>query len=111
MEIDHATEAAVRRAAAGWQPEGLIPAQAAWVLDNPLRRLISPRGPVLEWAGLRPGMDVLEIGPGPGYFTPALATRVAPGRVYAVELQPGMMVRLRRKLARQSLFQRATYPR
>lgn len=100
MKIDTATEAAVRRAAAGWQPEGLIPPQAAWVLDNPLRRLISPRGPVIAWAGIHPGMDVLEIGPGPGYFTPALAKRAIPGHVYAVELQPGMMARLRRKLLR-----------
>lgn len=45
-------------------------------------------------------MDVLEVGPGPGYFTPALAKHVAPGRVCAVELQPGMMARLRRKFLR-----------
>lgn len=83
-----------------WQPEGLIPPQAAWVLDSPLRRLISPRVPVLNWAGIRRGEDVLEIGPVPGYFNLALAARAAPGQVYAVELQSGMMARLQRKLAR-----------
>jgi SAM-dependent methyltransferase len=37
---------------------------------------------------LRPGMDVLDVGCGPGSITLGLAEAVAPGRVVGVDLQP-----------------------
>jgi ubiquinone/menaquinone biosynthesis C-methylase UbiE len=37
---------------------------------------------------LRPGVDVLDVGCGPGTITADLAARVAPGRVTAVEVTP-----------------------
>lgn len=66
-------------------------------LNNPLRRWWSPPGEVLAWANLAPGQQVLEVGPGPGYFTPYIVQRVASqGRVIALEINP---VLLRRALA------------
>ncbi len=68
----------------------------AW-LDNPLRRWWSPPDHTLAQADLAPGQQVLEIGPGPGYFTPHIARRIAPsGRVIALEINP---VLLRRALS------------
>lgn len=68
----------------------------AW-LNNPLRRWWSPPQQILTWANLSPGERVLEIGPGPGYFTPHIVWRIIPkGEVIALELNPTL---LRRALA------------
>lgn len=47
---------------------------------------------------VREGMTVLEPGPGMGFFTLEIARRVAPsGRVIAVDIQPEMLERLKRR--------------
>jgi len=46
------------------------------------------------------GSNVADIGAGVGYFTWRLAERVGPsGKVYAVDIQPGMLTRLRQNMA------------
>jgi SAM-dependent methyltransferase len=52
-------------------------------------------------------MTVLEPGPGMGFFTLDLARLVGPsGRVVAVDLQPRMIARLKRRAARADLLER-----
>jgi SAM-dependent methyltransferase len=57
---------------------------------------------VLDRAGVAPGMRALEVGPGPGMYTVALAERVASsgdgGRVTCLEVQPQMIEMLRERL-------------
>jgi ubiquinone/menaquinone biosynthesis C-methylase UbiE len=58
----------------------------------------------LDKIGLRPGMTVADVGAGSGYFTVRLSKRVGPeGKVYAVEIQPEMMARLRRRIMKDKL--------
>jgi ubiquinone/menaquinone biosynthesis C-methylase UbiE len=53
------------------------------------------------------GMMVLEPGPGMGYFTLELARLVGPaGRVVAVDVQPRMLGRLKRRAAKAGLLDR-----
>ena len=53
------------------------------------------------------GMTVLEPGPGMGFFTLELARRVGPtGRVIAVDVQPKMIKRLKRRAATANLAER-----
>ena len=55
---------------------------------------------LLERAGVRPGMCVLDAGCGPGRVTLPAAARVGPsGRVIALDLQPAMLTRLGARLA------------
>jgi protein-L-isoaspartate(D-aspartate) O-methyltransferase len=55
----------------------------------------------LEWAELRAGLRVLEIGSGSGYLLALLAELVAPGgKVYGVELDPTLAEDARARLAR-----------
>jgi ubiquinone/menaquinone biosynthesis C-methylase UbiE len=77
----------------------VCPVERAGALDNSLRRLLqNPRkilGPYL-----REGMTALDIGCGPGFFTIPMAQLVGrTGRVIAVDLQEGMLARLRGKIA------------
>jgi ubiquinone/menaquinone biosynthesis C-methylase UbiE len=52
-------------------------------------------------------MTVLEPGPGMGFFTLELARRVgASGRVVAVDIQPKMIERLKRRAAKAGLIER-----
>jgi ubiquinone/menaquinone biosynthesis C-methylase UbiE len=55
----------------------------------------------LNAIGIKPGMTVADVGAGVGYFTVRLAKRVGPtGTVYAEDIQPEMLNRLRRRLKR-----------
>jgi predicted methyltransferase len=58
----------------------------------------------LDAIGVRPGSTVADVGAGVGYFTVRLARRVGPtGKVYANEIQQGMLDRLRKNLAREGV--------
>jgi len=72
---------------------------AAW-LDRPTREQEERPDLMIEALGLQPGMTVADIGAGSGYVSRRLAARVAPGRVWAVDVQP-QMVALLENLSRQ----------
>jgi SAM-dependent methyltransferase len=77
-----------------------------YLLASPLRRLMQDPGKILA-PYVREGMTVLEPGPGMGFFTLELARLVGPsGRVVAVDLQPRMIDRLKRRAARVGLLER-----
>lgn len=65
-------------------------------------RLFGAPERVLDRSGVAPGMRALEVGPGPGMYTVALAKRVASsgedGRVTCLEIQPQMIEMLRERL-------------
>jgi SAM-dependent methyltransferase len=65
-------------------------------------RLFGAPERILDRAGVSPGMHALEVGPGPGMYTVALARRVASsgedGRVTCLEIQPQMIEMLRERL-------------
>lgn len=53
---------------------------------------------------LKPGMVVADIGAGSGYYTSRIARRVGPaGRVYATDIQPGMIELLNRRITSEGL--------
>lgn len=68
-------------------------------LVSPLRGLVMPVRRTLDRAGLRSGDTVLELGPGPGYYTPEASRMVGPaGRVLCLDLQLEMLHMLRPRL-------------
>lgn len=73
-----------------------------WLL-NPLRKVGQNPHDILA-PYVREGMMVLEPGPGMGFFTLELARLVGPsGRVVVVDVQPKMIARLERRLAKAGL--------
>lgn len=93
-----------------WVPQGKpFPARGSFFLESPLRGLLTWREGVFRWAGLKKNMQVLELGPGPGFFTISLANWVKPGVVHAVDIQEGMIARLRPKLAKRGITNVKTY--
>ena len=85
---------------AGHQPKHLFdPARAASLLDPQRRFLADPLALVREM-GILPGMRVVDLGCGAGFFTHALLEAVGEkGWVVAVELQEPVLAFLRDRLA------------
>jgi ubiquinone/menaquinone biosynthesis C-methylase UbiE len=84
----------------------VCPACLIAMLETPLRRALHKPEKLL--AGLvTPGMTVLDIGCGPGYFTLGIARQVGPqGRVIAVDVQPEMLGRVRLHAEKEGLLER-----
>src|ERR1022692_1559432 len=76
---------------------------AGW-LDRPEREAEEAPEGALDALGIRPGMVVADVGAGTGYMSLRLAKRVGPtGKVYANDLQPEMLARLRDNAAKAGL--------
>ena len=53
---------------------------------------------------LKPGMVVCDLGAGSGYYTTRMAKKVGPsGKVYAVDIQPGMIQLLEKRLKKEGI--------
>ena len=80
------------------------PAFMTLIMDNPVRRrLIQSPDILAERMGLEPGMTVVEVGPGKGSYTFAVARRIAPGTIYACDIQPAVVEGLKARAARMGV--------
>jgi ubiquinone/menaquinone biosynthesis C-methylase UbiE len=80
-------------------PNRICPVERAGSLDLAVRKLIQNPTRILG-PFIRPGMTVLDFGCGPGFFTVAAARMVGPnGKVFAADLQDGMLDIVKRKIA------------
>jgi SAM-dependent methyltransferase len=76
---------------------------APW-LERPEREREEQPGRAVDALRLKRGMVVADVGAGSGYYTVRLARAVGPdGRVYATDIQPGMLELLRFRTAREQL--------
>lgn len=84
----------------------VCPAWFAWVINNPLRRWFHKPDEIFGQL-IAPGFTVVELGCGSGPFTTALAEMVgSSGRVIAADLQPAMLAKVQRRVARAGLQDR-----
>ena len=76
----------------------VCPVKLANSLDNNIRRWLQNPQKILS-SYVKEGMKVLDVGCGPGFFSVELAKMVGTsGKVYAVDLQEGMLQKLRDKI-------------
>ena len=86
----------------------VCPVGRAGILSNRLRRWIQNPRKILE-PYIEEGMTVLDIGCGPGFFSIDMAHMVGKaGRVIAVDLQEGMLQKLRDRIQGTELERRIT---
>jgi len=90
--------------ATGRQPAPVMGMGGAPWLVRPEREAEEAPEEALDAIGISKGATVADIGAGVGYFTWRLAARVGPaGKVYAVDVQPGMLQQLRQNMAERKL--------
>lgn len=76
---------------------------AAW-LERPEREEEEAPAKALDALELKAGMVVADIGAGSGYYSALMAKRVGPaGRVFATDIQPGMIDLLNRRITAERL--------
>jgi ubiquinone/menaquinone biosynthesis C-methylase UbiE len=76
----------------------ICPSWLSFILYNPIRKVFTDRDRVLQESGIARDSVVLEVGAGNGFFTEVLAERAR--KVHAVELQDGMVRKLKKRVAR-----------
>ena len=87
----------------GREISGVMGWQGAGWLERQEREREERTDLLLEELGLAPGMQVADVGAGTGYMARRMAPRVAPGAVFAVDVQPEMVAMLREMVARNGL--------
>lgn len=82
-----------------------IPSFVTRLIDNPIRRNFIQKPDVLaERMQLKPGMFVVEIGPGKGSYTKVVAKRILPnGKVYAVDISEYVIERLKIRVEKEGI--------
>lgn len=79
-----------------------------FTFDNPLRKLLHDPETILR-PYVKPGNNVIDIGPGMGYFSIPLAKLVGPeGHVTAIDVQARMLSALGKRAQRCGLSERIT---
>jgi SAM-dependent methyltransferase len=68
------------------------------------REIYDHRAAIVVAARLKPGMVMADIGAGTGLFTPAFSRAIGPkGKVYAVDIVPAFLERIRERAASEGL--------
>jgi ubiquinone/menaquinone biosynthesis C-methylase UbiE len=85
------------------QGKSPFPYQAAFMINNPVRRALLKPTRIVDKLGLAGREHVLELGPGPGFFSVEIARRLTDGRLELFDIQPEMLEMARRQLERAGL--------
>ena len=82
-----------------------MPARMGNAIASPrYRNRVQPPSMIIEALNLKPGMTVLEVGCGSGFYTVEVAKAIQPdGVVYAVDIQEGMLEKLRDRMERENV--------
>jgi ubiquinone/menaquinone biosynthesis C-methylase UbiE len=76
-----------------------IPQAFVNIIDNPVRRRFQPPYETAIRHGIRPGMQVLEVGPGNGTYTLGASQRIGgEGQLVAVDIEPKVIERLQNRI-------------
>ena len=83
-----------------------IPSFLTKLIDNPIRRkLIQNPTTIAKRMQLQAGMTVVEIGPGKGNYTIAIAKKILPnGKVIAIDIQESVIKDLKKKLKEEKIL-------
>lgn len=83
--------------------KGVFPHQWAFTLLLPFRNLILSPKELIGRMKLEPGMQILEIGPGPGYFSIPVAKFVLDGKLTLADIQSEMLEKARKRIDKQNI--------
>ncbi len=83
--------------------KGVFPHQLAFTLLIPLRNIFLSPKTLLERLELRENFSVLEIGPGPGYFSTKIAQKLTKGKLVLADIQQEMLDYAKKRIQRKGI--------
>jgi len=87
----------------GFATKGVFPHKWAFTLLFPLRNIfLSPRK-LIERLNLKENYRVLEVGPGPGYFSIPIARKVKNGKLFLADIQPEMLEYAKKRVKKRKI--------
>jgi len=98
-----ATEKEQKKAFQSFSGKGVCPYQFAFTLLLPVRDLILSPRKLLRMLPLQEDSEVLEVGPGPGYFSPHIARAIPNGKLTLADIQPEMLAYAKKRIEKKGL--------
>jgi ubiquinone/menaquinone biosynthesis C-methylase UbiE len=83
--------------------KGVFPHQMAFTLLIPARNLFLSPGQLISRLQLRKDSHVLEVGPGPGYFSTHIAKAVTHGKLVLADIQQEMLDKAKKRISGKKL--------
>lgn len=83
--------------------KGVFPHQLAFTLLIPIRNIFLSPGQLISRIGLKEDFRVLEVGPGPGYFSTRIAKALTKGQLILADIQPEMLEKAKKRITRKRL--------
>jgi ubiquinone/menaquinone biosynthesis C-methylase UbiE len=81
-----------------------MPAAFGAAMNAPHRKYVQPPSMIVDGLELKPGMKVMELESGTGFFTIEVAKAILPeGIVYAVDIQEKMHDKMRKRMEKQDV--------
>ncbi|GAB6180916.1 methyltransferase domain-containing protein [Desulfotomaculum defluvii] len=84
--------------------KGVFPYQFAFTLLIPLRNLFLSPKKLIQRLELKENYNVLEIGPGPGYFSAKVAKSIPHGILTLTDIQKEMLDIAKKRLSKKNIF-------
>jgi ubiquinone/menaquinone biosynthesis C-methylase UbiE len=83
--------------------KGVFPPKYAFTLLLPIRNIFLSPGKLIERLELRENSIVLEVGPGPGYFSAKVAKALPQGKLFLTDIQQEMLDYAKKRLTRKRI--------
>jgi ubiquinone/menaquinone biosynthesis C-methylase UbiE len=83
--------------------KGVFPHQMAFTLLIPMRNIFLSPKQLIRRLDLKENHDVLEVGPGPGYFSTKIAGILTTGRLTLADIQQEMLDKARKRIDRKGI--------
>ena len=83
--------------------KGVFPPKYAFTLLIPFRNIFLSPGKLIQRLHLSEDQHVLEIGPGPGYFSTHIAKALKSGRLVLLDIQKEMLDLAKNRLAKRKI--------
>lgn len=83
--------------------KGVFPYQWAFTLLIPLRNIFLSPKQLIERLELKEDMTVMELGPGPGYFSKRIARQLTRGKLVLADIQQEMLDFAKKRLSKKKI--------
>jgi ubiquinone/menaquinone biosynthesis C-methylase UbiE len=83
--------------------KGVFPAKYAFTLLFPVRNIFISPGSLINRLELQENSKVLEVGPGPGYFSAKVAQVLPYGKLFLADIQQEMLNYAKKRLNRKNI--------